>query len=189
MAMNVGNTVYCRDRAAWHGWLAANHRREKQVWLVFYRKQAGKPTLSYAEAVEEALCFGWIDSIIKRMDDERYAQRYTPRGAKTRWSPTNIERASRMVREGRMTGAGLESFRGATPHLAPANREGLALPPSLLAILQKNRRAQDNFERLSLSQRRLYVGWVLDAKKDETRRRRLAEAIGRLEQGLRLGLK
>lgn len=135
------------------------------------------------------MCFGWIDSIIKRMDDQRYAQRYTPRGAKTRWSPTNIERARRMVREGRMTADGLQCFRGATPHIAPANREGLELPPELLAVLQKSRRARDNFERLAPSQRRLYVGWVLDAKKDETRRRRLAEAIARLEQGLRLGLK
>jgi uncharacterized protein YdeI (YjbR/CyaY-like superfamily) len=135
------------------------------------------------------VCFGWIDSIIKRMDDERYAQRYTPRGAKTRWSPTNIERARRMVREGRMTAGGLQSLRGATPHIAPANREGLELPAELLAVLQKSRRARDNFGRLPPSQRRLYVGWILDAKKDETRRRRLAEAIARLEQGLRLGLK
>jgi uncharacterized protein YdeI (YjbR/CyaY-like superfamily) len=187
--VDIGETLYCRDRAAWRAWLAANHRLEKQVWLVYYRKQAGKPTLTYQDAVEEALCFGWIDSIIKRVDDERYAQRFTPRGTGTRWSPTNVERARRMVREGRMTETGLEKFRGANPHIAPANRAGLELPPELSAILHKSRRARDNFERLPPSEKRLYIGWILDAKKDETRKRRLAEAIGRLAQGLRLGLK
>ena len=88
-----------------------------------------------------------------------------------------------------MTEAGLEKFRGATPHIAPTNREGLELPRELLAVLFKNRRAWDNFERLPPSQRRLYVAWILDAKKEETRKKRLSEAIGRLERGLRLGLK
>jgi uncharacterized protein YdeI (YjbR/CyaY-like superfamily) len=187
--VDIGKTLYCRDRAAWHVWLDTNHRREKQVWLVYYRKQTGKPKLTYRDAVEEAVCFGWIDSIIKRIDDERYAQRFTPRGAGTRWSPTNIERARRMVREGRMTEAGLEKFRGATPYIAPANRPGLELPLELSAILHKSRRALDNFERLPPSQKRLYIGWILDARKGETRKRRLAEAVARLEQGLRLGLK
>jgi uncharacterized protein YdeI (YjbR/CyaY-like superfamily) len=187
--LKIGKTLTCRDRAAWRAWLAANHGRDKQVWLVFYRKQTGKRTLSYEEAVQEAICFGWIDSIIKRMDDERYAQKYTPRADKTRWSATNIERARKMVRDGRMTEGGLVKFCGATAHIAPANREGLALPLGLKAVLQKSRRARDNYERLPPSQKRLYVGWILDAKKEETRRRRLAEAIGRLEQGLRLGLK
>jgi uncharacterized protein YdeI (YjbR/CyaY-like superfamily) len=94
-----------------------------------------------------------------------------------------------MVREGRMTEAGLEKFRGATPYIAPANRAGLNLPQDLSAILLKSRRARDNFERLPPSEKRLYVGWILDAKKAQTRKRRLAEAIGRLERGLRLGLK
>jgi uncharacterized protein YdeI (YjbR/CyaY-like superfamily) len=187
--MRFSKKLACLDRAAWRAWLATNHRLEKEVWLVFFKKHTGKPTVDYQEAVEEAVCFGWIDSTIKRMDDERCARKFTPRGTKTRWSATNIERARKMVREGRMTGAGLEKFRRATAHIAPANREGLELPPELSAILQKSRRARDNFERLPPSQKRLYVGWIIDAKKEETRKRRLAEAIGRLEQGLRLGLK
>lgn len=187
--MDIGKTLFCRDRAAWRAWLAANHARRKDIWLVFFKKHTGKPTVSYGEAVEEAICYGWIDSVLQRVDDETYAQKFTPRNAGTLWSPTNIERARRMVREGRMTRAGLEKFRGATPHIAPANRSGPALPPELAAILGENRRARDNFEGLPPSQKRLYVGWILDAKKDQTRKRRLVEAVARLEQGLRLGLK
>jgi uncharacterized protein YdeI (YjbR/CyaY-like superfamily) len=187
--VNIGKSLYCRNRAAWHAWLAANHASGNEIWLIFFKKHTGKPTVSYAEAVEEAICYGWIDSILQRVDDETYAQKFTPRNAGTRWSPTNIERARRMVREGRMTSAGLEKFRGAAPRVAPANRSGLELPPELSAILDKSRRARDNFKGLPPSQKRLYIGWILDAKKDETRKRRLAEAVGRLEQGLRLGLK
>ena len=187
--MKITDRVKCRDRAAWRAWLAANHARRKEIWLVFFKKNTGKPTVSYGEAVDEAICYGWIDSILQRVDGESYAQKFTPRNAGTRWSPTNAERARRMVREGRMTKAGLEKFRGATPHIAPANRPGLELPPELFAILDKSRRARHNFEGLPPSQKRLYIGWILDAKKDETRKRRLAEAVARLEQGLRLGLK
>ena len=187
--MKIMDRVTCRDRAAWRAWLAANHARNKEIWLIFCKRHTGKPTVSYGEAVEEAICFGWIDGILQRVDDETYAQKFTPRGAGSHWSPTNIARARKMVGEGRMTKAGLEKFRGATPHRAPANRAGLELPPELSAILQKSRRARDNFEGLPPSEKRLYVGWILDAKKEETRKRRLAEAVARLEQGLRLGLK
>ena len=187
--MKITDRVTCPDRAAWRAWLAANHARSKEIWLVFFKKHTGKPTVSYREAVEEAICYGWIDSILQRVDGQSYAQKFTPRGAGTSWSPTNIERARRMVREGRMTEEGLKKFRGATGYTAPANRPGLELPPELSAILLRSRRARDNFEGLPPSQKRLYIGWILDAKKEETRKRRLAEAVARLEQGLRLGLK
>ncbi len=187
--MQGPDSVACRDRAAWRAWLAAHHDRRKAVWLLFFKKGTGLPTVSYDEAVEEAVCFGWIDSVIRRVDEARYAQKFTPRTDKARWSAKNVERAGKMIREGLMTEAGLAKFEPGAPHVAPAARPGLALAPELRAALKARRRAWENFDRLPPSQKRLYVGWLMSAKKEETRRRRLAEAIARLEKGLPLGLK
>ena len=183
------DSVACRDRAAWRAWLAAHHDRRTEVWLVFFKKATGRPTVSYEEAVEEALCFGWIDSIIRRVDEARYAQRFSPRKDAARWSATNIARARKMIGRGLMTEAGLAKFRAPSPHVPPASRPGLELSPELLSVLKARRRAYANFLRLTPSQSRLYVGWIMSAKKEETRRRRLAEAVDRLEQGRPLGMK
>lgn len=91
----------------WRDWLAAHHDREAAIWLVFFKKHTGKPCVSYQDAVDEALCFGWIDSIVRRLDDERYAQKFTPRKPKSNWSEINRRIFARLVREGRMTAAGL----------------------------------------------------------------------------------
>ena len=182
------DSVVCRDRAAWRAWLEAHHSVEKEVWLVFLKKHTKKPTVSYDEAVQETICFGWIDGILKRVDEERYVQKFTPRTDDTRWSAKNIERARKMIREGLMTEAGLVKFRPTAPHAAPAS-SGFELAPELLAVLEAHRRAFGNFSRLTPSQRRLYVGWIMSAKKEETRSRRLREAIARLEKGQLLGMK
>src|SRR5947199_7334714 len=94
-------------RAAWRSWLAANHDRETEIWLVYNKRHTGEPRVEYDDAVEEALCFGWIDSIVRTIDADRYAQKFTPRKAKSKWSASNLERFARMVREGKMTPAGL----------------------------------------------------------------------------------
>jgi len=187
--MKDSDSIACLDRAAWRAWLASHHDRRKGVWLVIYKKATGRPTVSYEEAVEEAVCFGWIDSIIRRVDAERYAQRFSPRTNKTSWSAKNVERARKMVREGLMTEAGLAKFRGATPSVAPASRPGLKLPAAYLAVLKARPRAFENFHRLAPSHRRQYIGWILSAKKEETRLRRLAESMDRLEKGQPLGMK
>ena len=95
-------------RGDWRTWLERNHDAQSEVWLVFYKKHTGKPTIPYDSAVEEALCFGWIDSIIKRVDNERYVRKFTPRKGRSIWSKLNKKRASKMIREGRMTEAGLK---------------------------------------------------------------------------------
>jgi uncharacterized protein YdeI (YjbR/CyaY-like superfamily) len=179
---------------AWREWLAANHDRARVIWLVFWKKHSGKQTLAYEQAVEEALCWGWIDSIIKRLDDDRYAQKFTPRTDRTKWSPSNRERLRRLLAAGRMTAAGLAQVDpevlaslDASPDRAP--RPAPTLPPELEALLRANEKAWQAFQRLAPSHRRNYIGWIVAAKRDETRRRRLAEAISKLEQGLPLGLK
>lgn len=118
--MEIGETLYVVSRDAWRDWLAAHHAQKEEVWLIFYKKASGKPSLSYDEAVEEAICYGWIDSQIKSMDQERFARRFTPRREGSAWSRYNKQRALKMLREGRMAQAGwallpdevLRSWRG-----------------------------------------------------------------------------
>ena len=99
-------TFYAKDRKEWREWLEKNHDKEKEVWLVYYRKSTGKPTVSYNDSVEEALCFGWIDSIEKGVDEERFMSRFTPRKPKSNWSPSNRARAKRLIESGLMTDSG-----------------------------------------------------------------------------------
>ena len=103
-------TFYAKDRKAWREWLSKNHDKEKEIWLVYFRKATGKPTVTYNEAVEEALCFGWIDSIEKGIDEERFMDRFTPRKPKSNWSPSNRARARRLIESKQMTPAGLKTL-------------------------------------------------------------------------------
>jgi uncharacterized protein YdeI (YjbR/CyaY-like superfamily) len=183
------NTVMAKDRKAWRSWLENNGASKKAVWLVFYKKHTGKPTVSYEEAVEEAVCFGWIDGMLRKMDNQRYAQKFTPRSEKTVWSETNVRRAEKMIREGRMTEAGLAKYRGAPVRAPLASRLGSGFPPTLLKFLKAETKAFSFFKKLAPSQQRLYIGWVASAKQDETRRRRLEEMILKLKKGEKLGMK
>lgn len=105
--MEIAKTFYARDRKEWREWLSKNHDKEKEIWLIYYKKASGKKSISYNDAVEEALCFGWIDSIEKSLDSERFAGRFTPRKPNSNWSKSNRERVKRLIREGKMTEAGL----------------------------------------------------------------------------------
>jgi uncharacterized protein YdeI (YjbR/CyaY-like superfamily) len=183
-------TFHPTTRADWRSWLAAHHDRETEIWLVYNKRHTGEPRVEYDDAVEEALCFGWIDSIVRTIDEDRYAQKFTPRKTKSKWSELNKERFARMVREGRMTPAGLaksppQEEGGATAKL-PA---GDSVPSYIEEALRSNGLAWTNFSNLAPSYRRLYVRWIEDVKKEETRRKRLAEAVGLLEQNKKLGLK
>jgi uncharacterized protein YdeI (YjbR/CyaY-like superfamily) len=110
IVMEIGETLYVTDREAFRQWLEKNHKSKKEIWLIQYKKAAKKPSINYVEAVEEALCFGWIDSTEKSMDSERYATRFSPRRAKSNWTETNKERARRLIAEGKMTGAGFAAL-------------------------------------------------------------------------------
>jgi uncharacterized protein YdeI (YjbR/CyaY-like superfamily) len=191
MADQPGNTLYVRNRAEWRRWLEKHHASESVVWLIYYKKHTGKPRVSYGDAVEEALCFGWIDSIVKRLDEDRYMQKFTPRVNPRKWSRLNLERVKKLIGQGRMTAAGMSKL---PPDLTPPPpRERYSadspLPDFFAAALQANAAASENFARLAPSYRRNFVGWVSQAKKEETRQRRLAEAIRLLERGEKLGMK
>jgi|SRR5215211_2727614 len=108
--MEIGETLYVTDREDFRRWLAENHKSKKEIWLIQYKKTTKKPSINYVEAVEEALCFGWIDNIEKSMDGERYATRFSPRRPKSNWTETNKERARRLIAGGKMTEAGFASL-------------------------------------------------------------------------------
>ena len=185
-------TLHVTERDEWRAWLQANGGSEKEIWLVFYKRHTGRKRLEYGDAVEEAICFGWIDSIIRRLDDERYAQKFTPRRQGSRWSDLNIARAKKMTAAGRMTPAGsalVEPSRLRLPPAKPAATAEEKVPAYFLAALAADEKARSFFSNLAPSYRRLYVRWVDSAKKEETRRRRLAEALATLRAGRKLGMK
>lgn len=191
--MEITNTFYAPDRAAWRAWLEAHHATETEIWLVGYKKHTGVPSVPYDDAVEEALCFGWIDSTMKRIDDERHAQRYTPRKNMTNWSDLNKWRVGRMIAAGKMTPAGLATVTfplDAIPSERPVRRHGkLVIPERVEAALRADAQAWEAFERLSPSEKRRYIGWISSAKREATQDRRIAEAIAVLREGKPLGMK
>ena len=166
-------TLYVEDRGKWRSWLEANGEQATEIWLVYYKKDTGRPRVDYGDAVEEAICFGWIDSKIKKLDEERFAQLFTPRKPKSKWSPSNLARARRMIREGKMTAFGLKVFN-------PGNQTP-ALPAKLPAVLEeqfkKQEAAWENFQRFPPSYQRMTIGWVASAKKEETQISRLRQLI------------
>jgi uncharacterized protein YdeI (YjbR/CyaY-like superfamily) len=108
--MEIGETLYVTTRVEFRGWLEKNHSSKGEIWLIQYKKASKKPSLNYVEAVEEALCFGWIDGTQKSMDEERYALRFSPRRQKSNWTETNKERARKLILEGKMTAAGFAAL-------------------------------------------------------------------------------
>lgn len=164
-------TFYTADRREWRRWLRRNHRREKEIWLVYYRKDSGKPRISYNDAVEEALCFGWIDSIVRRVDDERFAQRFSPRKPRSALSQMNRERVHKLIKQKKMTKAGLEAIAHAFDPGAKADK--FEIPSDILEALKSDAKAWRNFQRFPASYRRIRVAFVDAARKrpDEFQKR------------------
>jgi uncharacterized protein YdeI (YjbR/CyaY-like superfamily) len=186
--MQMLKTLHVTDREAWRAWLSEHYAEEKEVWLIFSRVHTGEPNIPYEDAVEEALCFGWIDSIIQRLSDEQYARKFTPRTNHQKWSDTNKRRVAELIAEGRMTPAGMAKLDyphpESTPADAPAPRpriEDLMLPEMEVA-LRTNPAAGEYWNSLPPSHQRRYLGWITSAKREETCRRRVEEAIGLLAQ-------
>jgi uncharacterized protein YdeI (YjbR/CyaY-like superfamily) len=190
--IDIAGRQWMRDRDQWRMWLAENHGTAKAIWLVFYKKHTRRPGLAYVEAVEEALCFGWIDGVLKRIDDEKHTVRFSPRRKNSIWSELNKKRVTRLIKEGWMTEAGLAKVREAKANgqwAKAAQREDTTLvPPELTAALAENGMAQGNFERLAPSYRKQFIYWIGSAKRDETRQKRVAEAIRLLACNKRMGL-
>jgi uncharacterized protein YdeI (YjbR/CyaY-like superfamily) len=185
--------LYVSNRNDWRAWLSKNHVSKKEVWLMYYKKHSGKPGIPYDDSVEEALCFGWIDGIIKRVDDEKCARKFMPRKSRSRWSESNKKRAEKMIREGKMTEAGMTKIEDAKKNgewfKSHVRRKELVVPAFIEEALRKNRKAYENFNGLAIGYRKMYVAWISSAKREETQKKRIAEAIGLLEQNKKLGLK
>ncbi len=159
---------------------------ENEIWLMYYKKHTGKESVSYEEAVEEAICFGWIDSQVNTIDADSYMQRYSRRNKNSAWSESNKERVVRMIEQGRMTEAGMASVLAAKngghwDELTPV--ENLEMPPDLEAALAANPKANENFASLSPSHRKQYLYWVLSAKTEETRKKRIKKTVKRSALG------
>jgi uncharacterized protein YdeI (YjbR/CyaY-like superfamily) len=190
--LHDGSQRLFKGRGAWRAWLEANHATAESLWLVFHKKHTGKGGLTYDEAVEEALCFGWIDGILKRIDDEKHMNRFCPRRKNSIWSERNKERVRRMIEAGRMTEAGLAKIREAKENgqwdKAAEREDATVVPVELAEALAKDARARQNFERLAPSYRRQFISWVGTAKREETRRKRVAEAVRMIRANKRLGM-
>ena len=168
-------TVPAKDRAVWRRWLAKNSTRSQQIWLIFYNKASGKPTVSYDHAVEEALCFGWVDGQKKKLGEECHAIRFTPRKAKSAWAKSNIVRVERLIAEGKMTAAGLKAYQAADRlEIAPLPT---SLPKTLKEKFRSQRTAWANYEKFPPGYRRMTAGWVASAKKEETQLKRLEKLM------------
>ena len=174
------NSVQPRSRAAWRKWLERNHTRAQGVWLVSYKKATGKPRVEYDEAVEEALCFGWIDSKANKLDDERSMQWYGPRKARTGWSRINKARIEKLIAAGLMAPAGLAKIEAAQQDGSWASLdaiENLEVPPDLAQALAANEQAQQHFEAFPRSAKRAILEWIASAKRPDTRGKRVEETV------------
>ncbi|HMK47902.1 MAG TPA: YdeI/OmpD-associated family protein [Methanocella sp.] len=187
---SLSETVYCATRQEWRDWLELNHESTKEIWLIYYKKSSNIPRISYDDAVEEAICFGWIDTTVRTIDKDRYAQKYTPRNSRSRWSEINVARAEKMITEGLMTEAGMKRFRDRRMaqqlHEVDGNGE-LIIPTDLLEALKADDAALGNFNRFTPSQRKLFIRWINDAKRPETRQRRISEATAMLSKNIKMG--
>jgi uncharacterized protein YdeI (YjbR/CyaY-like superfamily) len=171
-------------------WLEKNHASATELWIGFYRKASGRGGLTYEQALEEALCFGWIDGVRRRQDDEAYVQRFTPRTAKSYWSAVNIKRAETLKGAGRMHEAGLAAFERRDTARTKAysfERETAKLDRAQQRQFRANDRAWTFFESQPPGYRRLATHYVTSAKKEETRQRRLETLIRDSAAGRRLG--
>lgn len=186
------NRVTCADRSQWRRWLQDNHDSQTEIWLVFFKKSTGKPTITYRESVEEALCFGWIDGLKKSIDEARYAHRFTPRKTGSKWSALNIGLAEKMIAEGMMTPAGQTVFEKREFYdekfLKARRAKEIALTPEIESALKASALAWKNFRDLAPGYRKQYMAWILDAKRPETRQRRLEKAVRMLEQNKKPGM-
>ena len=187
--MATPKTVTPRSRKAWRRWLERHHDTHDEVWIVFFKRHTGIAGVSYDEAVEEALCFGWIDGLVRRIDDQRHMQRYTPRRRGSKWSALNLRRFARMVDDGQMTEAG--KLRGPSSSTRVARmswRRPVVVPDEIARLIKRSPTAWANLLALAPSYRKQWVTWLEDAKRPETREKRTREAIARLERNEKPGM-
>ena len=171
--------TYCPESPAdWRKWLEQNHHEKQSVWLIYYRTSTKIPSLSWSEAVDEALCFGWIDSTKKKIDEERYMQYFSRRKPKSTWSKINKEKVAHLIQNKRMTKAGYESIErakqnGSWTHLEEV--DSLQIPEDLKEEFAKHQGSMEYFESLSNSDKKILLYWIISAKRPATRQKRISE--------------
>lgn len=173
-------TFHAKTRQEWRAWFEKYHQSEKSVWLIIYKKESKTPSVYYPEAVDEALCFGWIDSKPNKRDEHSYYQFFAKRNPKSNWSKVNKEKIAKLIASGLMQSAGLEMI-----EIAKRNRtwtalddvESLTLPDDFNKALSKNKNALTNWEKFPRSSKRGILEWILNAKKAETRQKRIEETV------------
>ncbi|MEY2506518.1 MAG: hypothetical protein QOH01_847 [Verrucomicrobiota bacterium] len=180
--MEIGQRLRVTTRKAWRVWLEKNHARKKEIWLVYATKKSGKGRVDYSDAVEEALCFGWIDGTMKSIDENYFAQRFSPRRSrKSQLSETNKERVRRMVRAGLMTSAGMEKIRDRMS-------EKFVLAPDIAAALKRDPQTWKNFQRFPKWYQRVRVGWLdMSRTRQEIFESRLGYFLKMTKQNKRYG--
>jgi uncharacterized protein YdeI (YjbR/CyaY-like superfamily) len=183
--------VLIKSREQWREWLEKNHDKEKRIFLVKYKKHTGKSIISLKDSMDEAICFGWIDTTVKRIDDNKFGTIFVRRNKNGRWSNATLSYAKRLIKEGRMTPSGLKAYKDGLKkpvidHGLPKNP---AIPLDLGKALNKNKKSKKNFENFALSYRRVYIYWIETAKQPETRARRIREVVKRSRDNLKWGAK
>lgn len=177
------------NRAAWRKWLDANHQSSKGIFLVFYKKHTQIPSVNYIEAVEEALCYGWIDSLVKKIDEKSYMQKFTPRSERSQWSVTNQRRIEKLIRENKMTPHGLRlvkiAKKNGTWPIKSVENQNLEFSAEFLQTLKENKEAWMKYKSLPPSHQKQYRNFVMCAKRPETRERRFNKILGMILSGER----
>ena len=180
--MQITKTLYVIERDEWRAWLAKHHDTEKDIWLIYYKKQSGEPRIPYNDAVEEALCFGWIDSTVKGIDENKYAQRFSPRKNGSNWSEMNKVRMRRLIEQGRMTPAGLSKFDGDAG-------DSFEIPSDIIEALKQDKKTWETFEGFPESYKRIRIGFIEMARsRPDIFQQRLRYFLKMTSQGKRFGM-
>jgi uncharacterized protein YdeI (YjbR/CyaY-like superfamily) len=185
---NPADQIYACDRMEWRAWLESNHASSTGIWLVIFKKGSGSTGVSYEEAVEEALCFGWIDSRTLSLDENRFLQHLSPRKPKSAWAQSNKARVERLIAAGKMAPAGLAKIEAAKKDgswTALDDIDNLVIPPDLMEALAADLLAQQHFNAFSSSAKKMILGWVTRTRDPETRRKRIIETVTLAHQNLK----
>lgn len=185
--MDLGKTLYVTNRKDWHSWLQKNHNKEKEIWLIYYRKSSHKPRILYNSAVEEALCYGWIDSTVKGIDKEKFAQRFSPRRPKSILSEMNAERIRRLIKQKKMKAVGLNAVKHVFRNILKNPK--LIIKPDILIALKQDKKTWENFKKFPESYKRIRIGWIESARiRHEIFNQRLRYFIKRTTKNKKYGM-
>jgi len=181
-------TFYAKDRKAWRRWLEKNHKKENSIWLIIYKKSSQTKSVYYNEAVEEALCFGWIDSKPNKRDADSFYQFFAKRNPKSNWSLINKNKVEKLIKAGLMTDAGLQTIEAAKQNgtwTALDEVDNSIMPDDLKKVFDKNKTALKNFDAFPRSSKKIILEWIHNAKKEETRKKRIEETVSLAAKNIR----